>query len=247
MSIVCFAIVFPLVIIFLMFAIFAGIAECYKLHINNSIESKKNNYWLKPLGDRERLEEDNCLYVMRFCTNIGVIMCMMLIFFLLDAFQLYDFRFIDRLCTIDGCKDIVGFEISILALISLVWALKKDYYLGITVKDVIKRSCIPGCLINIFTCGVYILVGHALYYLKVIQTDVSMKRSVGVFTYSVWVYLLFNMMRIIYCTIKLCLNTDKKELEVFQCFRYKIIHTIQVDNSQIIDEYVVGRILTYLL
>lgn len=54
-------------------------------------------------------------------------------------------------------------------------------------------------------------------------------------------------MLLIYKTINICINNNRKELETFKCLRYKIPFEYQLSNEDVINRGVVEKISTYLV
>lgn len=226
---------------------FICIVERQKRHKDDSTEAKKNYYSLKTAGSNKRLEEKNCFTGNGFIVSFYVVLIIFFVFVFLVILDIYQFELLKSLCSIGNCISVVGLTISILVVISLILTLKKEIYLGISTRDVMKQSRIPDNLTYVFVGSVFMLGGYILYDLSVIKSDSDRILLVKLWIGASFVYVLANLMIIIYRTVKLCLNIDRKELSVFRCFRYKIVNNFQVDDLETKNANVIEGIAAHLL
>lgn len=171
------------------------------------------------------------------------------IFFVLTLFYQndeYNFSALKPFISNETFWSILGINIDILTVISLVIALKKDYYLGIDVKSVMKLYNIPDFIIMVLICSCSAFLFYGIYNLKVIKgSGYSIFIELTIYTFILLI--LFNLIILIYTTINICINSSKKEMKTFKCLRYKIVYEYQLKQEESISNSAVEKISTFLV
>lgn len=226
------------------------IIHCYFLKIRKRKmldESLKNFYWLKNSKHNENLEQKTYdMGVVRFYSFMTCIIFLLILIFLRN-FNLYNFYYLH--------KDIFGnliwnfftLNLSVLTVVSIVVAVKKDYYLAIDVKDVLQIYGIPNNIMTVFYNSGWIVFIDAISNVSIVKKSVEVSELIKLSIYSLFIWLLINVMLLIYKTIKLCINNSKKEMKAFKCLRYKIAFDYFLPEDFLINRGAIERISSYLI
>lgn len=212
-----------------------------------SAEDLKNEYWFKATKWNEKLSERTYNFyddlVVVFLSSLFICLAMYICYLInQDTFLLQMNLFVR-----DIFWNVLELNVGLMTIISLVTVLKKDYYLVISVRDVLKIYKIPNTIIK------EIVVSIALLILLFIQNIVDKWMSdewrclVSLMTVSMMLLCGYYTMCLIYKTIKLCLNDEKKELEAFRCLRFRIAYGYQIKENEKIPVYAVEKIASYLI
>lgn len=211
---------------------------------NRSLEEEKNFYWLKN-SSKKLVEKDYSIgMIILRGLYLGIIIGFyLLIIALVDG---YNFLTLKSFISIEAFWNILGMDIQILTIVSLVTVLKKDFYLGITIKEVMKAYRIPNLLMKVLIYSCIIFFGYGMYNVSMIRNS-EYVIFVEFAIYSLVLVFLVNLIILIYRTIVICLCNSKKEIETFKCLRYKIAFEYQVEQEEPINGNMVEKISTYLV
>lgn len=213
---------------------------------NTSLEELKNFYWLKNSDENEKIERKyySVLGLIGESIYWGVII---LVFLVIPFFKIYNFSPLKSLISSEAFWNILAIDIQILTVISLIIVLKKDYYLGITIKEVMKAYRIPDLVIKVLICSCIIFLCYSIYNIIEIRNNEIYSILVECTIYSFMFLMLINLIVLIYRTITICINNSKKEIETFKCLRYKMTFENQLKQEEAIKGNVVEKISTYLV
>lgn len=214
---------------------------------NATLEELKNFYWLKNSNGNERIEEKYyCMQNIIFeIIYIGLFIFWILI--CMAAADIYDFGALKSFVSSVAFWNVLEVNIGILTVISLVITLKKEYYLGITIKDVMKLYEIPDSMIKILICSSILFIFYGIYNISLIKNDEIRSMFVELLIYTFMLLILENLIVLLYRTINICINSSKKEMKTFKCLRYKIAYEYQLKQNEPINSGAVEKISTYLV
>ncbi len=210
---------------------------------NASLEELKNFYWMKNSNGNEEIEEktyDSQEVMARVI--IGIIAIFLGVIFLQDVskWNFSAFKSFNE----DVFGDILEIDIGILAVISLVTVVNKAYYLGITAKDVMRVYKIPTLVITVWgSSGIAIF----FYITSIIITDEMYSIFSTLLIYSSIVFMVINLMILIYRTVIICISNSKKEMKTFKCLRYKLAYGYWLKPDEAINSNAVEKISVYLV
>ena len=214
----------------------------------SSLNEEKEHYWLKSIRSSKVLEEDNCLFGLRF------LMCgaMILAFDLLLIGRVYRENSINvALFHSDSLSQIffsvIGLLVSVLTGLGLVLVNKKKFYLGIDAQDVVKNSYIPGAMANMYVAVVYLIIGYVFCNINFSTHFGLITELAKMIVISAAGLAVVNLMIVLQQMILICLNVGRRELSVFGCFRRRIIDVVKLDDAQEISAINVEKITSYLL
>ena len=180
--------------------------------IKKSAEDLKNEYWFKATKWNEKLSErtynfyDDLVGV--FLSSFFICLAMYICYMINQDKFLSHINLLVR----DIFWNVLELNVGLMTIISLVTVFKKDYYLVISVRDVLKIYKIPDTIIK------EIVVSIALLILLFIQNIADKWMSdewrcfVSLMTVSMMLLCGYYTMCLIYKTIKLCLNDEKKRI-----------------------------------
>lgn len=214
---------------------------------NATTEELKNFYWLKNSNGNEKIEEKNYNIQNIILEVVCVGTFIFLFLAILRTYNIYNFLPLKTLISGEAFWNILEINIEILTVISLVIVLRKEYYLGISVKEVMKKYRIPDYLIKIVTYSIILFMLYGIYNISPIRKNGVNSIWVELWIYSIMLLILVNLMILIYKTISICVNGTKKEMKTFKCLRYKIAFEYQLKQDDLINSSAVEKISTYLV
>lgn len=233
------------IIIFLLFLCF-GARESKRKY--SSLNEEKEHYWLKSMRSSKVLEEDNCLFGLRFLM-FGCVILVLGFFFIVVVYRenLINAELLDSDSLSQIFFSVIGLLVSVLTGLGLVLVNKKKFYLGIDAQDVVKNSYIPGAMANMYIAVVYLIIAYVF-------CNINFSDYFGVITELAKMIVIIaagwavgNLMVILQQMIQICLNVGRRELSVFGCFRRRIIDVVKLDDAQEITAINVEKITAYLL
>ena len=211
---------------------------------NGDVENKKNYYWSKNGKGMENAIE-NHFNVWKIIIEI-IIVFLILLIPIIFFYEKYNYEPLNNLLSSEAFWNLVELNISILTIISVIIIFKKDYYLGISIRDVMVLYDIPDVVLRVLVGSSFIFLLYGIYNVKKIRSS-YISYVVEILVYIIMFYIILSVLVVIYKTADLLINSSKKEMKAFQCLRYKIAYGYRLDKQEVISNYAVEKISTYLV
>lgn len=211
---------------------------------NGDVESKKNYYWSKN-GKGMKNAIENHFNMWKIIIEI-IIVFLILLIPIIFFYEKYNYEPLNDLLSSEAFWNLVELNISILTIISVIIIFKKDYYLGISIRDVMVLYDIPDVVLRVLVGSSFIFLLYGIYNVKKIRSS-YISHVVEILVYIIMFYIILSVLVVIYKTADLLINSSKKEMKAFQCLRYKIAYGYRLDKQEVISNYAVEKISTYLV
>ena len=146
-----------------------------------TLEEVKLSYWFKNSNKnemiKEKLYDNEMIFFGIFVGGIiifgilSVLYCVEIYIIETYEFKIYAVETLENFLDSDIFWNILGIDIEILAIISFVMVLKKDYYLGIGIKEVLKTYKIPEFMMGVLYCSTIIFGLYGIYNVRIVRID----------------------------------------------------------------------------
>lgn len=224
-----------------------GIRSFEKTRMSKKLpEDLKNMYWSKSTKWNEKLSVKTYNIDDDLCKVFGasIIICIGL----LICYGINEDAFLAPMDWFWGdiLWKILELNVGLMTIISLVVVFKKDYYLVITVRDVLILYDMPNMIVKEMIASIELVLFVFIYNIA----GTCMSDPIKILTMLMFVSLMIlcgaYTMVLIGKTIKLCLNDERKELEAFKCLRYRIANGYQLKECDKVPICAVEKIASYL-
>lgn len=199
-------------------------------------------YWGYKIQEKTCLRPDISIGFLYWYISGGVILLLTVIFLILCNWQILDLNRIKDMLPLDIIEDVIAADFAAITVYSLVFALKKGFYLGISIQDVLRNTFLPDTLHYIGIDSIIIFVGTFLQNAW-FKDEILLSAILDV-TYLLWLctllYLFLNI-------TKLLISTTKSELKSFEALKYRINGRFIIENKNLISESQVDVVCEYLL
>lgn len=201
-------------------------------------------YWGSRVQEKLSLKYNTSNFFSECNISIGIILLLTIIFWILGRFGFLDISKGNNIIPISRMQEVVVADLTAISAFSLVIVLKKKFYLGISIQDVLKNTFLPETMQFLSINSVIMLLGIGLCRLRQIDPEIKEVLIITVHTtYLLWICNLLYL----FCKIaSLFCGTTKSELRTFNVLRYRINACYQIENKNIIDEVQVDAISEYL-
>lgn len=100
-------------------------------------------YWGNRIQERINLKDNKLLPLLYWIITIGVILLLTVIFLFMGNLKIVDISKISYILPISKGKEVFVTDLAVASAYSLVLALKKKIYLGISIQDVLNNTFLP--------------------------------------------------------------------------------------------------------
>lgn len=201
-------------------------------------------YWGYKIQEKSSLKSGINTSFLTWCISIGVILILSVVVLFLCELKIFNIAAIIKFFRGNKGQEIVVTDLAAISAFSLVFALKKRFYLGINIQDVLENSFLPDILQYIWIDSIILIIDSVLGQTKLITDEAEIVLSIiFVITYLLWIchllYLFWNI-------TKLLISTTKSELKSFDVLKYRINSCYVLENKNAVDKTQLNAVSEYL-
>ena len=202
-------------------------------------------YWGNRIQERINLKDNKLLPLLYWIITIGVILLLTVIFLFMGNLKIVDISKISYILPISKGKEVFVTDLAVASAYSLVLALKKKIYLGISIQDVLNNTFLPDILQFISINSIIIMIGIGVYRIEYMAG--SLKLLIVIVTkITYWLWNL-NILCLFCEMVRMFTRVTKSELKAFNALRYRINDCYKIENENIVNEIPLKAISEYLL
>lgn len=202
-------------------------------------------YWGSKIQEKSSFANDISIFFLYWNMSLGIILLFTIFFLFLCNVKFVSIDKIGHMLTLNRAQEIIVTDFAAISAYSLVAALKKKFYLGVSIQDVLRNSCLPEKLQYICIDSTIILVAIVANQIEWISEDGKVLLLILVkITYLLWI---LNLLSLFVNITKLFISTTKSELKSFEALKYRINSCYILDDKKIVDEFQVKAVCEYLL
>lgn len=201
-------------------------------------------YWGCRIQKNTQLKYDRSIAFSYWNMSIGIILVLTLLYITLAQLSVLDINKIGSALSISRGQEVVVADLAAVSAFSLVMSVKKEFYLGISIQDVLKNTFLADILQYIGVDSVIIIFGIGAYRFEKIVDEAKLFLLVAVnITYVLWIC---NLLYLFYNIAKLFVSTTKSELKAFNVLRYRLNGCYRFENRNAVDENQLNAVCEYL-
>ena len=191
-------------------------------------------YWGNRIQERINLKDNKLLPLLYWIITIGVILLLTVIFLFMGNLKIVDISKISYILPISKGKEVFVTDLAVASAYSLVLALKKKIYLGISIQDVLNNTFLPDILQFISINSIIIMIGIGVYRIEYMAG--SLKLLIVIVTkITYWLWNL-NILCLFCEMVRMFTRVTKSELKAFNALRYRINDCYKIENENIVNE-----------
>lgn len=201
-------------------------------------------YWGYRKQKNIKLRYDRSIDFSWWNISILTILFITLFYMILAQLGFFDINKIISTLPISRGQEIVVADLAAVSAFSLVMAVKKDFYLGISIQDVLKNTFLANILQYIGIDSVIIIIGIVVYRVDQITAEAKLLLLATVkITYILWIC---NLLYLFYSIAMIFVSTTKSELKAFNVLRYRLNGCYRLENRNVVDEAQLSAVCEYL-
>lgn len=216
--------------------------------IISKVRKQKENiqfYWGNRLHEKVNLKYSVTDSFQYWAISIGIVLLLTVFFLLLCNIGFGNLEIENTILRINKVQEIVVADLAAVSAFSLVMVIKKPFYLGISIQDVLRNTSLLDDLQYMGIDSTIIILGCVLQQIG--KTDNDVKKTLYIIvsiTYVLWMGILLHF----FCKIvKLVIGTTKSELKTFNVLKYRITSCYRIEDRNIIGEVQINSVAQYLL
>ena len=137
-----------------------------------------------------------------------IIVFLILLIPIIFFYEKYNYEPLNNLLSSEAFWNLVELNISILTIISVIIIFKKDYYLGISIRDVMVLYDIPDVVLRVLVGSSFIFLLYGIYNVKKIRSS-YISYVVEILVYIIMFYIILSVLVVVYKTADLLINSSK--------------------------------------